>query len=1167
MKKTLFLLLALPGMVQAEKANGFIFASSASGSGDVSMIVNDGQSGDAWSAAFGVSANNDDNTLTHTGNITMTYEEDYAGTGTGTATGYGTTAFGVVNVGKVTGNVGLTFSAADATYGTFTGTNAASVAGGFKGSIGGTFTATINAGTFNKDIIGGLHSAGEGDSIGATTIVINGGTIKGNVYGGGFAGTIVGDTSVSITNLGAFATHGTDNIISAGDKNAATTNTIGGDSVVTFTGVDGSYAGTVSGGHNVAGTSTLKVYGNSTLTLNNVSNFDTFVLEEGSTLTVNGAITTDAIFSVAYDATTATTKTENGLGAGAFSGLVSGEGSFYLGANATINGKTVNGTNGKDFFVDNAVYYVVNSTVLDAPESPTAPREEGAVYSLGNGKEILESSVVYVGTHNYSAPKATEGANEALGYYVGKNSDGTRVGTLCIMADVNPTKTAGQILQSVQGDGNIILRTAGYENPDGSLPMMHVYVDGKTQVTGELYLAPYYVGASEGSMKFQPGVVLELQEGADISSFKAVYMCYPESAIALNGTLGRSSEKVGHINNLQAYGSSYTYLYVNKNTNDTIVLGGDTVLQSYEHGAGTLAGGHLRIVANKNNSTINIEHLEGEDANSSLAFQSAMEDIYEKDSEVNSTLNIESFDFHGSIEIWGSGKIGGSLHINVNLLDGQRITSNQYSTPFGHVAKQKPSLTLTGIGTYELIETNDILINIGRLSTEMDEAGERLWKGTVQMTNVDTTATGTGTAAGHGIDFSFYGNESSKVDMHGVKADVVAWDADRSKLETQPDSVDVVTNLHLTNYDTETGTMSAFEIAGGIATQNYKGKITGTGDIVISAADTKNINVEGIINEWTGNISATNGTHNVCLANDEEAVTVNGTISNANDDSAINLTVDTAKGTTFKKEIDVDSLTVNSGAAAVVTTISHAGNVQISQRGAAPTTISDGMSISTGSISGGKAENATLAFDSAEDNTVSSATLHTVAITSVAGSSVMLDDVSATDVYLMGNNVNFQAVVDGTKFTVIEAADGGGSRFNEVSFETYVLSGMTLADDGASVTLDVSNDLDWVKFSANNAKSNVTIKLHGFTLEGVPGSGKGWPSDNLMFNTGLSSLAADGTYVADLLNLDLQKYASVNYQQTGNGLIIRMQHAIPEPTTATLSLLALAALAARRRRK
>jgi hypothetical protein len=146
-------------------------------------------------------------------------------------------------------------------------------------------------------------------------------------------------------------------------------------------------------------------------------------------------------------------------------------------------------------------------------------------------------------------------------------------------------------------------------------------------------------------------------------------------------------------------------------------------------------------------------------------------------------------------------------------------------------------------------------------------------------------------------------------------------------------------------------------------------------------------------------------------------------------------------------------------------------------------------------------------------------------------------------------------------------ATEGVSSYNDVRFETDVLSGMTLADDGASVTLSVSNDLDWGDFAINDVKSNVTILLKGFTMEGVSESGTGWPSDHLAFNTDLDALAADITGVAALLNLEQQQYVYVAYQQTGDGLIIRMQHTIPEPTTATLSLLALAALVARRRRR
>ena len=175
-------------------------------------------------------------------------------------------------------------------------------------------------------------------------------------------------------------------------------------------------------------------------------------------------------------------------------------------------------------------------------------------------------------------------------------------------------------------------------------------------------------------------------------------------------------------------------------------------------------------------------------------------------------------------------------------------------------------------------------------------------------------------------------------------------------------------------------------------------------------------------------------------------------------------------------------------------------------------------------------------------------------------------DISATDVYLMGQNVDFYAMVESTQFKVTEVATEGVSSYNEVRFETDVLSGMTLADDGASVTLAVNNDVDWGDFSVNDVKSNVTILLRGFTLEGVASAGQGWPSDYLVFDSGMNLIGTGSVGVSDLLDIEAQQYQHVAYQQTSEGLVIRMQHSIPEPTTATLSLLALAALAARRRR-
>ena len=85
MKKSLFLLLALPGLVQAETANGFTFASSETGAGTVNVTVDSGATGNSWAAAFGNNAadqqGQDNQGLVHTGDITLRLAGDYTGSG------------------------------------------------------------------------------------------------------------------------------------------------------------------------------------------------------------------------------------------------------------------------------------------------------------------------------------------------------------------------------------------------------------------------------------------------------------------------------------------------------------------------------------------------------------------------------------------------------------------------------------------------------------------------------------------------------------------------------------------------------------------------------------------------------------------------------------------------------------------------------------------------------------------------------------------------------------------------------------------------------------------------------------------------------------------------------------------------------------------------------
>ncbi len=1120
MKKTLFLLLALSGIsVAATAVSGTPYYAATSGSsGDVTVTLDSGTTGSTWAGAFGSSSKDDD---TREGDITLKMSGSYSDANEYTGYTGSATVFGAVNSvasSTVEGDVTLIFDAPGAEYNSFTDVydeknKAASVVGAYQSKITGTFSVNINSGTFNYDIIGGGFTSNS--SIGATSITINGGNILDDVYAGGISGTIEGDTSITISSLDAFESHTSTNLISAGGRKVGTETggTIGGDATVTFKNIaSGSYAGTVSGGSNVAGTSTLNVV-NSTLSLAKVEGFDSINIDTGSNLTVTGNITTKGTVNVGVDAATVATKTDNGLGRGIVSGLVSGGGTFALGDSATINGKSASYGDG-NIYMDEAVYYVMNSSIHNAPESPVAQRT-GAVYSLGTGKEVLLENVVHVGTHNYAGPAATAGANEALGYYVGEN------GALCIMADVSESKTSGDILASVQGTGSVFIRTAGYTN-SAEIVTHEVCLNKATVFEGDLYLAPQEL-AGDASVRDQAGVYLRLQDGADISSFDNVYVCYQYSTIIVDGVVGRSSDQVGHINNLQSYGSSYAYLYIDAAANKEFVLGGTTELKSHTYGLSQETGSTLYICSGKDDSTVTIEHLSGTET-TGLIYSSDMGDTIEKDNPLNVTLNIDSFDFRGLVTVMGGYSMSGSIGVNITLQDEQWIRNGQYKimSPNG---SQAPSVTLKGTGTYILDEGADIKVNRGSLSREVDADGEHIWQGTVQLTNVDATSAENGT--GHGIDYAYYGNSQSRVDFRGFKGEVVEWTPSGTVAETQPDAVDIAPALILTNTDT----MNAYEVTGGIATQNYLGDISGEGDFVVNSADSLNINLKGNINEWKGNLKTADGTHAVTITN-AEAVTVQGAVIESG--GTMNLKVETAAGTTFKNTVKVNSLTVSERSLAKLAAESTAGGVKIKARGAEVAELGNGLSIADSAVRGGSIRNA--------------------AITSTAAGEVELSGLTAENLYLYGGeDVEFASAA--TEEFVFDAES------NEVNFSSDVFKGMTLSSDGAGITLQVNPLVDGL---TTTDVDKVTIFLEGFKMEGLAGSGEwSWEESKLNFNGAMTYNLGDTTTVQQLL---MAEYQSITYTQGVNGLTIRMSN-IPEPSTVSLSLLALAGLVMRRKRK
>ncbi len=212
------------GAVETSDNRVYAVGPAGTSTEDVAAKTTDGTA--VWYGAMGNSGTNDNNNLNHTGNVALLVEAE-----TSDSTTLGT-LFGVVNVGKVTGDVTVVMNSPNAKVGAFTAQGGA-IVGAYKGSIDGKFTAVWEAGTTDKDIIGGFCTAGRGDFIKEVEVVINGGTIGGNVYGGSKA---VGDSTGELSITGDTNVYVTGGTIDGSVYGGGTAGTIGGSTHVTVSG-------------------------------------------------------------------------------------------------------------------------------------------------------------------------------------------------------------------------------------------------------------------------------------------------------------------------------------------------------------------------------------------------------------------------------------------------------------------------------------------------------------------------------------------------------------------------------------------------------------------------------------------------------------------------------------------------------------------------------------------------------------------------------------------------------------------------------------------------------------------------------------------------------------------------------------------------------------------
>lgn len=186
-------------------------------------------------------------------------------------------------------------------------------------------------------------------------------------------------------------------------------------------------------------------------------------------------------------------------------------------------------------------------------------------------------------------------------------------------------------------------------------------------------------------------------------------------------------------------------------------------------------------------------------------------------------------------------------------------------------------------------------------------------------------------------------------------------------------------------------------------------------------------------------------------------------------------------------------------------------------------------------------------------------------------------------------DVTLQKLAAATSLNLLEIAAGRtvnayvGTNVNEK--QTVTVSGTALLSGtstlNTSLTLNAGATLDMVDMSAGAAIVAGALTFDGQLTMGdkllaILDEMSSWENHELTLITGLDSFTFDGVEVVDGSMLQASTYfsnvsdtISVSYRVSGDvgSLVLVSMDVVPEPTTSTLSLLALAGLCARRRRK
>ena len=413
------------------------------------------------------------------------------------------------------------------------------------------------------------------------------------------------------------------------------------------------------------------------------------------------------------------------------------------------------------------------------------------------------------------------------------------------------------------------------------------------------------------------------------------------------------------------------------------------------------------------------------------------------------------------------------------------------------------TVTLGGAGTYALTA------NTISLGTNV-VLGED-WTGTVLVSGVSG-------AAGNNLNINALGRDGSKVEINGFSGYFrQAQDEYAAQLVLTGDGMTIVDGFStLASGNPKPPTTYTFE-----------GGVSGDGDMTFDHKNkqgtpnvTQNLYFTGPLSDWTGSLNVVYGFTVNAYFNGQE---VNADITH--EGGTLNVYV--GEGTTFKGGLNASSITVEDGADA---TLMNMGDEPVDMGNV---TIDAGTALSL--YKGDSAtpdEEATLVIDDGHALTVAALGTLNADLVLNAGSAL---DVSGTlgEGLIMGSDVSMW-----TGDLLAVTPEGGSQSTDEAVVDAYLRS--YFAQGNEYYTLFTGVDTFSINGIVQDQDLTFTDWLH-FDLDAAHLFG------NLVENTYAVVYDMDGGIGA------------------GHGTVALKM--IPEPTTGTLSLLALMALAARRRRK